>query len=73
MIDHQKQDQEPSWKISFHPARTLHEKKEKKRNSHMKTIISKINSIKKSGLELQTLGNTNCFLQRSLNASLPGI
>jgi hypothetical protein len=67
MIDHQKQDQEPSWKINFHPARTLHEKKEKKRNSHMKTIISKINSIKKSRLE--SLGSINFFLQRSLNAS----
>jgi hypothetical protein len=44
MIDHQKQDQEPSWKINFHPAITLHEKKEKKRNSHMRTIMSKINS-----------------------------
>jgi hypothetical protein len=71
MIDHQKQDQEPSWKINFHPTRTLHEKKEKKLNSHMRTIISKINSIKKSGLE--SLGNTNCFLQRSLNATSPGI
>jgi hypothetical protein len=30
MINHQKQDQEPSWKINFHPAKTLHEKKERK-------------------------------------------
>jgi hypothetical protein len=30
MINHQKQDQEPSWKINFHPAKTLHKKKERK-------------------------------------------
>jgi hypothetical protein len=30
MIDHQKQDQEPSWKINFHPAKLLHEKKKRK-------------------------------------------
>jgi len=41
--DHKKQDQEPSWKINFHPAKTFHEKKEKKTNSHMKTILSKKN------------------------------
>jgi hypothetical protein len=68
-----KQDQEPSWKINFHLIKTLHEKKENKINSHMRTIISKMNSIKKSRLELQTFGNTNCFLQRSLNATSPGI
>jgi hypothetical protein len=69
MINHQKQDQEPSWKINFHPAKTLHEKE--KNISYENHYIQK-KSIKKLGLELQTLGNTNYFLQ-SLNASSQNI
>jgi hypothetical protein len=38
----------------------------------MRIILSKKKSIKKSGSELQTLGNINCFLQ-SLNASSQNI
>jgi hypothetical protein len=30
MIEDQKQDQNPSWKINFHPTITLHEKKKQK-------------------------------------------
>jgi hypothetical protein len=30
MIDHQKHDEEPSWKIVFHLAKTFHEKKQRK-------------------------------------------
>jgi hypothetical protein len=41
MIDHQKQDQKPSWKINFHRAKTLHEKREKKRNSYENHYIQK--------------------------------
>jgi hypothetical protein len=34
MINHQKQDQEPSWKINFHPAKTPHEKRKEKKLSY---------------------------------------
>jgi hypothetical protein len=67
MINHQKQDQEPSWKINFHPAKTPHEKRKEKKLSYENHSIQK-KSIKKSSSKLQTLGNTNYFLQ-SLNAS----
>jgi hypothetical protein len=47
IIDHQKHDQEPSWNINFHPAKTFHEMKERKESLiwkpfHPKNIHKKI-------------------------------
>lgn len=43
MIDHQKHDQEPSWKINFHPAKTLHEKKKRKETLIWESFYQKKN------------------------------
>jgi hypothetical protein len=71
MINHQKQDQEHHGRLIFILQKPFMKKKKEKKLSYENHSIQK-KSIKKSRSELQTLGNTNYFLQ-SLNASSQNI